>query len=129
MSSCRIDSQTAAGKPSKSFKPLCLTGPYGYYPSTARSFTLYPSQSGFMISGLRTSKCQPSSDDLKPFLQTRKNKVLCALQWLVSNHCYYRNLMVNYPLLASWPEDFIPSQISINVSHLDVPDHSNGKAM
>ncbi|KAN0083232.1 hypothetical protein V8E54_002320 [Elaphomyces granulatus] len=69
-------------------------------------------------------KCQPSSDDLKPFLQIRKNKVLCALQWLVSNHCHYRDLMVNYPLLASWPEDFIPSQISIHVSHLDVPDHS-----
>jgi len=69
-------------------------------------------------------KCQPSPDDLKPFLQIRKNKVLCALQWLVSNHCHYRDLMINYPLLASWPEDFIPSQISVNVSHLDVPDHS-----
>ena len=69
-------------------------------------------------------KCQPCSEDLKPFLQIRKNKVLCALQWLVSNNCHYRDLMVNYPLLASWPEDFIPSQISINVSHLDVPDHS-----
>jgi hypothetical protein len=50
-------------------------------------------------------KCQPSTaDDLKPFWEIRKEKVLAALQWLVAHNCHYRDLRINHSLLSSWPD-------------------------
>ena len=68
-------------------------------------------------------KCQSSSDDLIPYLQIRKTRVLNALLWFVSHHQHYRDLTINYSLLSTWPETFIPSQISANITHVDIPDH------
>ena len=69
-------------------------------------------------------KTQPSSDDLKPFLEIRKQRVLAALQWLVAHNRYYHNLEINHSLLSSWPAEFIPEQISANISYIDVSDHT-----
>jgi hypothetical protein len=69
-------------------------------------------------------KCQPMADDLKPFLEIRKSRVLSALEWLVAHNCHYNDLTINYSLLSSWPEEFIPSQISANITQVDVSDHS-----
>ena len=68
-------------------------------------------------------KCQPSEDDLKPYLLLRKNRVLRALQWLVAHNKNYDDLAINYPLLSSWPDEFIPPQIATNVTYLNEPDH------
>jgi len=69
-------------------------------------------------------KCQPSTDDLKPFLQIRKKKVLDALLWLVAHNCRYTDLSINYSLLSTWPEEFIPDQISANISCIETSDHT-----
>jgi hypothetical protein len=69
-------------------------------------------------------KCQPCTEDLKPFLQIRREKVLTALQWLVAHNSQYRDLTINHGLLSSWPEEFIPSQITANISYIDRPDHT-----
>ena len=69
-------------------------------------------------------KCQPTPDDLKPFLEIRKSRVLSALEWLVAHNCHYNDLTINYSLLSSWPEEFIPSQISANITQVDASDHS-----
>jgi hypothetical protein len=65
-----------------------------------------------------------NSDDFKPFLRIRKNKVLAALQWLVSHNYHYEDVNINHSLLSSWAEDFIPPQISANISYMNDSDHS-----
>jgi hypothetical protein len=69
-------------------------------------------------------KLQPSSDDLKPFLKIRKRQVLAALLWLVGHNRYYHDLRINYSLLSSWPVEFVPEQISANITYIDVSDYS-----
>jgi hypothetical protein len=67
-------------------------------------------------------KCHPSTDDLKPFLQVRKAKILDALQWLILHHQHYHDPSINYSLLSSWADTFIPPQISVNMTCLDSSD-------
>ena len=69
-------------------------------------------------------KTQPSREDLKPFLEIRKQQVLAALQWLVDHNRYYHDLKINHSLLSSWPAEFIPDQISTNITYIDVSDHT-----
>ena len=69
-------------------------------------------------------KTQPSPEDLKPFLEIRKQKVLAALQWLVDHNRYYHDLRINHSLLSSWPAEFIPEQISTNITYIDGSDHT-----
>jgi len=68
-------------------------------------------------------KIQPSSNDLKPFLQIRKHQVLMALLWLVDHNRHYHDLTINHSLL-SWPAEFIPEQISANITCIDESDHT-----
>jgi hypothetical protein len=69
-------------------------------------------------------KCQPSEDDLKPYLRLRKIHVLRALQWLVAHNKNYHDLAINYPLLSSWPDEFVPPQIAANITFLNESDHN-----
>jgi serine/threonine protein kinase len=69
-------------------------------------------------------KCAPSTTDLKPFLVIRKKRVLSALQWLIEHHCHYHDITVNHSLLSSWPDEFIPEQISANITSMLTSDHS-----
>jgi hypothetical protein len=69
-------------------------------------------------------KLQPSPDDLKPFLKIRKHQVLAALLWLVTHNRYYHDLTINHSLLSSWPAEFIPEQISANITYIEVSDHT-----
>ena len=68
-------------------------------------------------------KCKPTNQDLKPFLQVRKDKVLAALQYLVENNHLYNDLTINYSMIESWPADFIPPEITNNIISLENPDH------
>jgi hypothetical protein len=43
---------------------------------------------------------------------------------LVAHNCHYSDLTINHSLLSSWPEEFIPSQISANITQVDASDHS-----
>jgi hypothetical protein len=76
------------------------------------------------IKGFWVGKCQPCTEDLNPFLQIRREKVLTALQWLVAHNSQYLDLTINHGLLSSWPEEFIPPQITANISSIDRPDHT-----
>jgi hypothetical protein len=68
-------------------------------------------------------KSTPTNRDLKPFLQVRKDKVLAALQYLVQNNHLYHDLTINYGIIDSWPDDFIPPEITDNITCLENPDH------
>ena len=63
-------------------------------------------------------KHPPTNGDLKPFLQVRKDKVLTALQYLVQHNHLYHDLTINYTMMASWPDDFIPPEIADNITCL-----------
>src|SRR5579871_1886302 len=68
-------------------------------------------------------KSTPTNRDLKPFLQVRKDKVLPALQYLVQNNHLYHDLTINHGMIDSWPDDFIPPEITENITCLENPDH------
>ena len=68
-------------------------------------------------------KSLPSTVDLKPVLRVRKNKVLAALLFLVRHNDLYRQVQINYPLTDGWAEDFIPSEISDNITYIANSDH------
>ena len=53
-------------------------------------------------------KLQPSPEDMKPFFNIRKHRVLAALLWLVAHNRHYHDLAINHSLLSSWPTEFIP---------------------
>jgi hypothetical protein len=68
-------------------------------------------------------KYPPTNTDLKPFLQVRKDKILAALQYLVQHNHLYRDLTINYTMINGWADDFIPPEITDNITCLDNPDH------
>ena len=69
-------------------------------------------------------KLQPSPEDMKPFFNIRKHRVLAALLWLVAHNRHYHDLAINHSLLSSWPAEFIPEQISANMTHIETSDHT-----
>ena len=68
-------------------------------------------------------KHPPTNRDLKPFLQVRKDKVLAALQYLVQHNHLYHDLAINYRMIDSWADNFIPPEITENITCLEKPDH------
>src|SRR5271163_2880415 len=68
-------------------------------------------------------KHPPTNRDLKPFLQVRKDKVLAALQYLVQHNHLYHDLAINYTMIDSWADNFIPPEITENITCLGKPDH------
>src|SRR5271156_700526 len=68
-------------------------------------------------------KRPPTNRDLKPFLQVRKDKVLAALQYLVQHNHLYHDLAINYRMIDSWADNFIPPEITENITCLEKPDH------
>ena len=56
-----------------------------------------------------TGKTEPTKDDLKGFVQIRKDKVIRALLWLCEHNPLYGSVQVNHQLLAQWSDTFIPS--------------------
>jgi hypothetical protein len=66
---------------------------------------------------------QPATyNDLSPFLLVRKHRVLAALQYLVRHSQVYQNLTINYQMLDTWSEEFIPPELQENMICVDVPD-------
>jgi len=46
-----------------------------------------------------TGKTEPTVDDLKPFVEVRKEKVIRALLWLCENNTLYNSVQINYELI------------------------------
>ena len=59
----------------------------------------------------------PTSHDLKPYLEVRKQVVYRALQWLRLYNKLYSHVAVNQELLDSWADSFIPSDLERSVIH------------
>src|SRR5438309_8180073 len=72
-------------------------------------------------------KYKPTNEDLYPFLQVRKDKILAALRYLVYNNHLYHNLTINYEMIEGWPDNFIPPEITENITCLGNPDHHKHK--
>ncbi|KFZ23650.1 hypothetical protein V502_01866 [Pseudogymnoascus sp. VKM F-4520 (FW-2644)] len=67
-------------------------------------------------------KRAPGDADLRPFLQVRKDKVLAALQYLIRHNHLYHELTLNVPMIDTWTDEFIPTEIRDNIVCLDSPD-------
>jgi hypothetical protein len=61
------------------------------------------------------SNTAPTSDDLRPYLEVRKEVVYSALQWLCRHNELYSQITVNNELLDSWPDSFIPGDLQDSV--------------
>ena len=66
-----------------------------------------------------TGKREPTIDDLKPFVEVRKDKVIRALLWLCEHNALYKSVKINYGLINTWSESFVPpvlQEAAINLS-------------
>jgi uncharacterized protein DUF6570 len=59
----------------------------------------------------------PTADDLKPYLEVRKEVVFRALQWLRLNNKLYSHIIINQELLDQWADTFIPHDLQESVVH------------
>jgi hypothetical protein len=64
-----------------------------------------------------------TESDLKPFLTVRKDKVLRALQYLVENNPLYQDVVINYPMVDEWADDFIPAELQHHIISVNNTDH------
>ena len=55
-----------------------------------------------------TGKTEPTMDDLKPFVEIRKAKVIQALLWLCEHNPLYKAVEINHELINQWSESFVP---------------------
>jgi Domain of unknown function (DUF6570) len=59
----------------------------------------------------------PVADDLKPYLEVRKEVVFRALQWLRLHNQLYRHITINRDLLDRWADSFIPPELQDSIVH------------
>jgi hypothetical protein len=65
-----------------------------------------------------TGKTEPTMDDLKPFVEVRKEKVIRALLWLCEHNTLYKSVRINHELISQWAESFIPPVLQEAVVHM-----------
>src|SRR5271170_5099024 len=70
-----------------------------------------------------TGKTEPTVDDLKPFVEVRKEKVIRALLWLCQHNILYKSVTINHELIDQWAESFIPPVLQEAV--VNVPEASD----
>jgi uncharacterized protein DUF6570 len=64
----------------------------------------------------------PTAEDLKPYLEVRREVVLRALQWLRLYNKLYSHIVINQELLVSWADSFIPRDLEESIVHSE-SDH------
>jgi hypothetical protein len=72
-----------------------------------------------------TGKTKPTVDDLKPFVQVRKEKVIRALLWLCKHNTLYKSVRINHELVNQWSESFIPRVLQEEVVGVPEAKDSN----
>jgi len=65
-----------------------------------------------------TGKTEPTVEDLKPFVEIRKEKVIRALVWLCKHNALYKSVKINHELINRWTESFIPPVLQEAVVNL-----------
>ncbi len=68
-------------------------------------------------------KISPQAEQLSGFVSIWKHRIIGALQWLVANNPLYENIQINYRLLETWEDEFIPSDIMDNIIHYNANQH------
>jgi hypothetical protein len=71
-----------------------------------------------------SSKTLPTAEDLRPFVQVRKDKVMRALLWLCQNTPLYQSVEINHDLLDQWSESFIPQDLLDTIGIVDAAEDS-----
>jgi hypothetical protein len=61
----------------------------------------------------------PTAEDLRPYLEVRKQVVYHALLWLRLHNKLYSGITVNQHLLDSWAESFIPNDLEDSIVHCE----------
>ncbi len=56
-------------------------------------------------------------------MNIKKHHVISALRWLIANNPLYKNIGINYRLLETWDNKFIPSDIMDTMVHCDSNQH------
>ena len=72
-----------------------------------------------------TGKTEPTVDDLKPFVEVRKDKVIQALLWLCEHNPLYKSVNINHELINQWAESFIPPLLQEAIINLPEDRDSN----
>ena len=72
-----------------------------------------------------TGKTEPTVDDLKPFVEVRKDKVIRALLWLCEHNPLYKSVNINHELINQWAESFIPPLLQEAIINLPEDRDSN----
>jgi hypothetical protein len=68
-------------------------------------------------------KTGPTVDDLKPFMEVRKKKVISALLWLCEHNPLYESVTINHELIDQWADTFIPPILQEGV--VDLPEEED----
>lgn len=50
--------------------------------------------------------------DLQKFVSVRKHRIIEVLEWLKAHNPLYIDISINYPLLSTWEDEFIPQGIT-----------------
>jgi hypothetical protein len=72
-----------------------------------------------------SGKSDPTEEDLKYFVQIRKDKVIQALLWLCEHNPLYASVRINHELLSQWSETFIPSVLQESLAR--IPEDEDSK--
>src|SRR6267378_2033232 len=70
-----------------------------------------------------TGNKEPTVDDLKPFAEVRKDKVIRALLWLCEHNPLYKSVRINHELINQWEDSFIPRVLQEEIVH--APEDGN----
>jgi hypothetical protein len=73
-----------------------------------------------------TGKTKPTIEDLRPFVEVRKEKVIRALLWLCENNPLYESVQINHDLIDQWTESFVPRVLEEAVVHVP-EDNDSGE--
>ena len=71
----------------------------------ANSLPRYPNQLPVIVVSVK------GKDNTYKDLTVRREKVSCALHWLVQHNPVYKNILIDYDCLSSLPSDGIPSEL------------------
>lgn len=60
----------------------------------------------------------PTTEDFKPFVEVRKEKVIRALLWLCEHNPLYKHVQINRELINRWADNFIPPVLREGIVNL-----------
>ena len=113
-------------RPNNRFNPGAYRGIRGHAVLLPQNpgplLTLLPSDSAALGDVVRIVWLGSTSlqrKDLQKFVSVRKHRIIEVLEWLKAHNPLYNDISINYPLLNTWEDEFIPQGI---IDHLVLCD-------